>query len=184
MLQTTWKNYHRTENCCFHSLLMPVVSYQTFSLVLCKQRKTCHMLQCTRLLGGGMAGFQSSLSPGMWNIPFVISRVLKYSYTSLHKMNLPGNPALVLQVTWRPWCEAITLHGNICWHYNYYCFARIHVVPAISMSEMCAVYDMVNGTLQIIENSWSEVVCKHVLVKSAHKLAIICPSPFWTVVWV
>ena len=65
----------------------------------------------------------------------------------------------------------------ICWHCNYYFFAHIHVVPAISMSEMCAVYAMVNGTLQSIENSWSKVVCKHVFLKSAHKLAIICLPP-------
>ena len=34
------------------------------------------------------------------------------------------------------------------------------IVPAIPIPDVCAVYDMVNGTLQIIENNWNEVVCK------------------------
>ena len=34
----------------------------------------------------------------------------------------------------------------------------IDTVPATPMTDVCAVYDMRNETLQIIESSWNEVV--------------------------
>ena len=33
----------------------------------------------------------------------------------------------------------------------------IHTVPTTPMSDVCAVYDM-NGTLEIIESTWNEMV--------------------------
>ena len=33
------------------------------------------------------------------------------------------------------------------------------LVPVTPIPDVCAVYDMVNGTLQIIESKWNEVVC-------------------------
>ena len=33
------------------------------------------------------------------------------------------------------------------------------VVPANPVSAVCPVYDVVNGTLQVIETTWNEVVC-------------------------
>ena len=38
-------------------------------------------------------------------------------------------------------------------------FSCICVVPTTPVSDVCAVYDTVNGTLQIIEMTWNEVVC-------------------------
>ena len=35
-----------------------------------------------------------------------------------------------------------------------------YVVPTTPVLDVCAVYDMVNETLQIIESNWTEVVCK------------------------
>ena len=35
------------------------------------------------------------------------------------------------------------------------------LVPTTPVLDVCAVYDMVNETLQIIESSWNEVVCKN-----------------------
>ena len=34
------------------------------------------------------------------------------------------------------------------------------LVPSTPIPDVCAVYDMVNGTLQIIESKWNEVVCR------------------------
>ena len=34
------------------------------------------------------------------------------------------------------------------------------LVPPTPVPDVCAVYDMMNGTLQIIESNWTEVVCK------------------------
>ena len=42
--------------------------------------------------------------------------------------------------------------------YKVFC---IHAVPATTISDVCAVYDMLNGTLQIIESTWIEVVRWH-----------------------
>ena len=61
------------------------------------------------------------------------------------------------------------LHPNafwLCW----YSFHLINVVPATPVSDVCAVYDMVNEDLQIIESTWNEVVipCKIVIVKSTY----------------
>ena len=36
----------------------------------------------------------------------------------------------------------------------------IYLVPANPVSAVCPVYDVVNGTLQIIESTWNEVVCQ------------------------
>ena len=38
------------------------------------------------------------------------------------------------------------------------CIHCIYLVPANPVSAVCPVYDMVNGTLQIIETTWNEVV--------------------------
>ena len=35
----------------------------------------------------------------------------------------------------------------------------IHAVPATPIPDVCAVYDIVNRTMQIIENMWNELVC-------------------------
>ena len=35
----------------------------------------------------------------------------------------------------------------------------LHAVPATPRYHVCALYDMVDGTLQIIESTWNEVVC-------------------------
>ena len=35
-----------------------------------------------------------------------------------------------------------------------------YIVPTTPVLDVCAVYDMVNETLQIIESNWTEVVCK------------------------
>lgn len=45
----------------------------------------------------------------------------------------------------------------------------MYTVPATPMSDVCAVYDMMNGTLQIIESTWIEVVRMYVVfVNSRH----------------
>ena len=45
-----------------------------------------------------------------------------------------------------------------------------HIVPATPVSDVCAVYDLVKGTLQTIESTWNELVswgqsacCSHLL---------------------
>ena len=34
------------------------------------------------------------------------------------------------------------------------------LVPPTPVLDVCAVYDVMNGTLQIIESNWNEVVCE------------------------
>ena len=34
------------------------------------------------------------------------------------------------------------------------------LVPPTPAPDVCAVYDVMNGTLQIIESNWNEVVCE------------------------
>ena len=34
------------------------------------------------------------------------------------------------------------------------------IVPTTPTPDVCTVYDVMNETLQIIENNWNEVVCK------------------------
>ena len=39
-------------------------------------------------------------------------------------------------------------------------FVLLHpAVPATPIPKVCAVYDRMNETLQIIENTWDELVC-------------------------
>ena len=47
---------------------------------------------------------------------------------------------------------------------NFLCVSYIHAVPANPMSHVCAVYDVVNGTLQTIESTWNEVVCQGIFI--------------------
>lgn len=38
-------------------------------------------------------------------------------------------------------------------------FGLVSIVPATPTSSVCGVYDEVDGALQIIENTWNEMVC-------------------------
>ena len=64
------------------------------------------------------------------------------------------------------WTKVQELVGLLC-SYIYHLSKSIitikilypYIVPATPASNVCAVYDKVDGALQIIENTWNELVC-------------------------
>ena len=50
----------------------------------------------------------------------------------------------------------------------------IHAVPANPMFDVCAVYSMVNGSLQTVESTWNEVVCKVLFILLSKYCMLLC----------
>ena len=77
----------------------------------------------------------------------------KQSFVHLRRMLMKDENAkalLFLQV--HPLCNYIPVNCITT-------FGLVSIVPATPTSSVCGVYDEVDGALQIIENTWNEMVC-------------------------